>query len=127
MGNPLAYTLTAAQAADITQGPALLHATLAYTAATTLGACQFVICDKGYDAAAFRQLICDAGAEPVIPYRKNARNPHPIDTHLYKERNLIERFVNRIKQYRRLATRYDKLAATYLGFLHLVSALIWLR
>jgi len=86
-----------------------------------------VICDKGYDSAALRILIRSASAEPVIPFRKNVRVKEEIDTHLYKDRNLVERFFNRIKHYRHLSSRYDKLASRFLGFLHFVATLIWLR
>jgi len=66
------------------------------------------------------------GAEVVIPSRANAKVPRSIDENLYKDRNKIERFFNRIKHYRRIATRYDKTAASFLAFLHLAAAMILL-
>ena len=67
------------------------------------------------------------GAIPVIPARKNRTEPRPYDDHLYKERHLVECFINKIKWYRRIFARFDKLAKRFLGFLSFVSALIWLR
>jgi len=86
-----------------------------------------VIADKGYDADHLRQAVLDAGAEPVIPSRSNRRAPRSHDKALYKERNLIERFFNKLKQFRRVATRYDKLLANYEGFVHLAAVAILLR
>ncbi len=86
-----------------------------------------VIADKGYDADHLRQAIFDAGAEPVIPSRSNRRAPHDHDKVLYKERNLIERFFNKLKQFRRVATRYDKLLVNYEGFVQLAAIAILLR
>lgn len=66
-----------------------------------------VIADKGYDADHLHQAICDAGAEPVIPARSNRKAPRPYNKALYKERNLMERFFNKLKQFRRVANPYD--------------------
>lgn len=87
----------------------------------------YVIADKGYDLATLLELIDQMGAILVIPARKNRKEPLPIDTHLYKERHLIECFINKIKWYRRIFARFDKLAQHFLGFLSFVSTLIWLR
>ena len=106
LGNPLQFQLTAGQAHDITQAEALLLST----------PIEYVIADKGYDADTFIQVIRERGAIPVIPPRSNRKMHH-----------LVECFINKIKHYRRIFSRYDKLAATYLGFLHFVSALIWLK
>jgi len=117
LGNPLDFVLTAGQAHDITQGPALLEGKHA----------DYVIADKGYDADAFLEVIEAMGAIPVIPARKNRIEPRHYDAHLYKERHLVECFINKIKWYRRIFSRFDKLAKRFLGFLSFVSALIWLR
>ncbi len=117
LGNPLQFQLTAGQAHDITQAEALLLS----------APIEYVIADKGYDAEAFVQVIRERGAIPIIPPRSNSKMPRECDAHLYKERHLVECFINKIKHYRRIFSRYDKLAMTYLGFLHFVSALIWLR
>ena len=86
-----------------------------------------VIADKGYDADHLRQAVLDAGAEPVIPARSNRGTPRDYNKTLYKERNRIERFFNKLKQFRRVATRYDKLLANYEGFVQLAAIAILLR
>ena len=86
-----------------------------------------VIADRGFDADHLRDAIRDGGAEPVIPARRCRRKPHAHDTALYKERNLIERFFNKLKQFRRVATRYDKLLANFMGFVKLAAVAILLR
>ena len=86
-----------------------------------------VIADKGYDADHLHQAILDAGAEPVIPARSNHRRPRNYDKALYRERNLIERFFSKLKQFRRVATRYDKLLTNYEGFVQLAAIAILLR
>jgi transposase len=73
------------------------------------------------------QALGRSGAEPVIPPRSNRKQQHHYDRHLYKERHLVECFINKIKHYRRIFSRFDKLAKRYLGFLSFASALIWLR
>ena len=83
-----------------------------------------VLADKGYDADTNREAITAAGAEPCIPPRKNRTVAIPYDRHLYRERNGVERFFGRIKQYRRVATRYDKKAANFLGFVWVASLAI---
>jgi transposase len=117
LGNPLRLTLTGGQRHDITEADVLIAD---YKA-------DFVIADKSYDADDFRQTIRDSGAEPVIPPRTNRKELYDYDKHLYKERHLVECFINKIKQYRRVFSRFEKLAKRYLGFLSFVSALIWLR
>jgi transposase len=108
--------LTGGQKADITQGEALLegHETDA------------VIADKGYDGDAFVATIEASGASAVIPPKKNRIFKREYDKHLYKERNLAERFINRIKQYRRVATRYEKTARNFLGFVHVAAIMVLL-
>ena len=86
-----------------------------------------VIADKGYDADHLHQAVRDAGAEPVIPARANRRTPRVHDKALYRERNLIERFFSKLKQFRHVATRYDKLLANYEGFVQLAAIAILLR
>ena len=79
--------------------------------------------DKGYDSKSFALFITERGAEVVIPSRANAKEPRLIDDNLYKDRNKIERLFNRLKHYRRIATRYDKTAASYLAFVHVAAAI----
>ncbi len=117
LGNPLRFRLTAGQRHDITQADALI-ADYAF---------ERLIADTSYDADAFRQVLADKPAEAVIPSRRNRQAPHDYDPHLYKERHLVECFINKLKHYRRIFSRFDKLAQCYLGFLSLAGALIWLR
>lgn len=90
-------------------------------------ACGHVIADRAYDAEHFHDTVLDAQAQPVIPPRPNRRRPHTYDKHLYKEPNLIERCFAKLKQFRRVATRYDKLLVNFLGFVTLAAILIWLK
>ena len=116
LGNPVRLILTGGQINDVTQGATLIEA-------IPTGA---VMAGKGYDCDALVRTIEATGAEAIIPSRSNRATPRSIDWHRYKARNLIERFFNRLKQFRRIATRYDKLARRFDAFLHLVSAYIWL-
>lgn len=85
-----------------------------------------VSADKAYDSDAIIEHLSATGIEAVIPPRSNRLVQRPFDKHLYKNRNLVERFFCRIKQFRRIATRYDKLAARFASFVALVAAVIWL-
>jgi transposase len=116
LGNPVEFILTGGQAADINQGKALIEGHDA----------KVVIADKGYDGDKFVAEIEATGAEAVIPPKKNRKFNRDYDKHLYKERNLAERFINRIKQYRRVATRYEKTARNFLGFVHVAAIMVLL-
>ena len=85
-----------------------------------------VVADKAYDTNALLELIAASGAKAVIPPRVNRLEQRPWDAHQYKHRNLIERFFCRLKQFRRIATRYDKLMRRFESFVHLSAALCWL-
>ena len=85
-----------------------------------------VIADKGYDSNELVEAIEADGAQAIIPPRSNRKTQRAVDWHRYKARNLVERFFNRLKQFRRLATRYDKLENRFNAFLHLACAYIWL-
>ena len=107
----MCFTLIAGQRHDITQATELLQG---YS-------CEYVIADKAYDCDAFISEITSRGMTAVIPSRNNRTHPREQDAELYKLRNIIERYFHRIKQYRRIATRYDKLATRYLGFVYFAS------
>ena len=117
MGNPVEFILTAGQAADITQGEALIEGHDA----------EAIIADKGYDSDAFVQAIRARGTEAVIPPKKNRKEPREYDRPLYKERNKVERFINLMKHYRRVATRYEKTARNFLGFVYVAAVMVLLR
>ena len=100
---------------DITQAPALIEG-YSY---------EYVIGDKAYDSDAFIAEIASQDAIAVIPPRKGRTGfPRAYDETLYKRRNLIERFFGWLKQYRRVATRYDKLSVRYLGFVYFAAILV---
>lgn len=90
-------------------------------------AAQNVLADKAYDADRLYEKIINQGGDPVVPPRRHRKRQHAYDKALYKERNRVERFFSRIKQCRRLATRYDKLAKTFMGFVKLACIMLWLR
>ncbi len=117
LGNPLRFILTGGERHEISQAHDLLQG-FAFKA---------VIADKGYDADPLRQTIADQQAQVVIPPRSNRTVLYEYDEHLYRERHLVECAFNKLKWFRRIATRYDKLASRYLAFLHFASTLLWLR
>ena len=117
LGLPVRIELTPGQAADAPQAAGLLEGLKP----------EVVIADKGYDSQEVVDVIEEKGAEAVIPPRKNRKEKRPVDWHLYKDRNACERFWSKAKQFRRVATRYDKKAANFLAFVHVASIMILLR
>lgn len=117
LGNPLRLILTAGQRHDSPLAEALIEDY----------APQALIADKGYDSDALIQAVTAKGIAAVIPPKKNRTEMREYDRHLYRERHLIECFIGKIKHYRRVFSRFEKLSKNYLGFLSFVSALIWLR
>jgi transposase len=117
LGLPVEIVLTAGQESDIGQ------------AKTLLGGHEFkaAIADKGYDSAEFVDHVESLGAQAVIPPRKSRTEQREYDRHLYKERNLAERFWHKAKQFRRVATRYDKTDRNYLAFVLLAAIMVLLR
>ena len=94
---------------------------------SALGAGSVVLADRGYDADWIRAFVAERGAWANIPPKGNRKEPICFSPHLYRERNLVERFFNKIKHLRRIATRYDKLAENYLAFIKLACVRVWLR
>lgn len=117
LGYPLLFFLTGGQRHEITQSE-ILVADIRDTIVTA---------DKAYDSDRFINLLIDKACIPVIPSRRNRKQPREYDQHIYKERHLIECFFGKIKHFRRIATRFDKAAKTYLSFLQFASTFIWLR
>jgi transposase len=111
LGHPVALKLTAAQAEDLLAG----HEPEA------------VIADAGYDSDALAEEIAGRGAEVVVKPNRCRKEPREIDRHLCKERNVVERFWSKAKQYRRVATRYDKKAVNFLGFVQVASIMVLLQ
>ncbi|GAA0787425.1 hypothetical protein GCM10009077_43140 [Roseibium denhamense] len=85
------------------------------------------LADKGYDGDAVRQSLLLVGISPVIPPKSNRKEPISCDFRAYEDRNRIERMFNKVKQFRRIATRYDKTKRSFAAFLNLAAAHIWLR
>lgn len=117
LGQALKFSLTPGQRHDITQASYLIEGFENSN----------VIADKGYDAKAFIEQIETQHCKPVIPPRSNRKNPRDYDQHLYKERHLVECFFNKIKHFRRVFSRFDKKASSFMGFLAYASIVIWLR
>ena len=117
MGNPIDFVLTAGQTHDLVGADRLLENADP----------QALLGDKAYDADGFINTLEQREITPVIPPKANRKTKRPCDFALYRERNLIERFFNRIKHFRAIATRYDKLARNFLAGIHLVSAIVLLN
>jgi len=118
-GRLLKLTLSPGQSSDHKYAPELAGQAIAYRA-------QMVIGDKGYDSHALREQIEGAGLESIIPFQKRRRG-FEIDREKYKERNVVERFIGKLKENRRVATRYDKKATHFAGFLILAAIKSWLK
>jgi len=117
LGNALRFILTGGERNDITQAEQLIENFAA----------DYVIADKGYDSEAFVLKVKEQNSEAVIPSRINHKVQREIDRHLYKERHLIENQIGKLKHFRRVFSRFDKLAKNYLSFIYFASTVIWLR
>lgn len=117
LGYPLRLQLTAGQRHDIIKAHDLI-VDLEF---------DHLLADRSYGAKDFVDELLARGIEVVIPPNKNAKEPREYDAWRYRERHLIECFIGKIKHFRRVFSRFDKLARRYLGFLQLTSTLIWLR
>ena len=117
LGRPLRFLLTAGQRHDSLTAKALLEGFEA----------EAVLADKAYDSNDLREFIADLGAEAVIPSNRSRKMLIAHDKVVYKERNRVERCFNKLKHFRRFATRYDRRAIHYLAFVHLAAAMLWLR
>lgn len=117
MGNPVQLMLTPGQDHDLTCAEPLIENADP----------EALIADKGYDADAFVETLTQRGITPVIPPKANRNIKRECDFALYCERNLIERFFNRLKHFRAIATRYDKLARNFLAGVQLAAVIILLN
>jgi len=86
-----------------------------------------LIADTAFDSAHFRAYLAERRVAAVIPTNPTRAHQFPLDRDLYKERHLVECFINKIKQFRRIATRYDKTAAAFLAMVTIAAIMIWLR
>ena len=119
-GHPVVVKLTPGQAGDAPHAADLL-------AGQRRGAVKAVLGDKGYDSDANVRLVRRLRARVVIPPLGCRTRKRRYSKRLYKGRNVVERFWSKVKQYRRVATRYDKLDISYLAFVHLAAVLVVLR
>lgn len=117
LGCPVAIRLTAGQKGDVPQAAALLEGRQA----------AIVVADTAYDADHFRGRIAQIGAIAVIPNNPSRSIKRPFDEHLYKERHLIECCFSKLKQFRRVATRYEKTAQNFLAVVTLAAIILWIR
>jgi len=114
LGNPVEVMLSPGQDHDLTCAEPLIEGVSPSA----------LIADKAFDADAFIDALNDRAIVPVIPPKSNRKTPRSCDFPLYRERNLVERFFNKIKHFRAIATRYDKLAKTFLAGVRLVYVAI---
>jgi transposase len=116
-GRPIRLILTPGQASESRQAIPLLAGFCA----------EAVLADKGYDADAIIEAIARAGSEVIVPPKANRLVQREYDKTAYRERNRVERFFQKIKHYRRIATRYERLSVTFAAMLYLVACIVWLN
>ncbi len=117
-GLPQRFVLSQGQASDKAAVPELLAG---------LAPAKDTVADRGYDAQAIVELIAAHGSRPHIPTQRDRKIQRSVDRTLYRQRNLVERFFNRLKHFRAIATRYHKLARNFLAAIALASIRIWVR
>jgi putative transposase len=117
LGNPVRLIGSPGQRNDIAFAHELVEGLVA----------DVIIADKGYDADHLCARIAESGAQPVIPPKRNRTFKRLYDAELYKERNLIERFFNKLKHFRAVATRFEKHDANYLAVVKIAATRIWMR
>ena len=117
LGLPVRFLLTAGQRGDAPQAGSLIEGLPA----------EIVMADTAYDADHLREAVAEKGAVAVIPNNPSRAQKYPLDQHLYAQRHLVECCFSRLKQFRRVATRYEKTARNYLAVLHLAAAMLWMR
>jgi transposase len=117
LGCPVRFALTAGQKGDAPQADALIESLSA----------EIVMADAAYDSDHLRKIIADKGAVAVIPNNPSRARKHPLDTHLYAQRHLIECCFSKLKHFRRVATRYEKTALNYRAVVTLAAIVLWLR
>ena len=118
LGLPVRFVLTPGQASDKTTFPVLIEG---------LRLARDVVADRGFFARTIIERIEAEGAKAHIPSQSNVRVRRVVDPELYRQRNLVERFFSKLKHFRRIATRYDKLARNFLAAILLASIRLWMR
>jgi transposase len=117
LGCPVRFILTAGQKGDCPQAQPLMEGLSA----------DFVIADTAYDADALRQAIAEKNAEAVIPNNPSRSMKYPLDVDLYEQRHLIECCFSKLKQFRRIATRFEKTARNFRAVIAIAATILWLR
>ena len=117
LGCPVRFALTAGQKGDAPQAEPLIDGLPA----------EAILADTAYDSDRFRRAIAAKGALAVIPNNPSRAKKHPLDEHLYKERHLVECCFSKLKQFRRVATRFEKTARNYRAVLTIAAIVLWLR
>jgi transposase len=117
LGCPVRFALTAGHRGDAPQAAPLIEGLAA----------NVVMADTAYDSDQLRRTIADKGALAVIPNNPSRALKHPLDAHLYAQRHLVECCFSRLKQFRRVATRFEKTARNYLAIVTLAAIVLWLR
>lgn len=117
LGCPVRFILTAGQRGDAPQAEPLIEALPA----------EVVMADAAYDSDRLRQKIAETGAVAVIPNNPSRARKYPLDKHLYAQRHLVECCFSKLKQFRRVATRFEKTARNYLAVVTLAAIVLWLR
>lgn len=119
LGYPVHVQLTSGNIHDVSMAQSVLEE-VKVSGSIVMG-------DKAYGSKATREYIASRGGKYCIPPKDNDPNPCECDWWQYKERHLVECFFQRLKQFRRLATRYEKLASRFLGFVHLACIMVWMH
>jgi len=119
MGLPIAFALTGGEVSDFKGYLPIMNADGPVP--------KVLLADKGYDADYIREDMERRGGTAMIPTKRNRKIQLPVDPAIYALRNMVERCFNKLKNARRLATRYDKTADSYLGFIQLVAIRLWMR
>lgn len=117
LGNPVKLLLSGGNRADITQAENLIEGVHF----------KVLLADKGYNSSVLEEHLKSQNIEFCSPPKSNSVKKRKYDKHLYKERNLVERFFSLLKQFRRIATRYEKTGQNYLAMIHFASSMILLR
>lgn len=118
-GNPVDFEITGGEVHDAKAAPEVI---------SKVKTADHFIADKGYDSEKIREDVRARGMKPVIPRKSNSKKPNPeFDAHLYKMRHLVENLFARLKHYRSIATRFEKLARNFKSLVYLACSMIWIR
>jgi transposase len=118
-GNPIDFEITGGEVHDVKAAPEIIR---------KLDKAENFIADKGYDSEEIREQARARGMTPVIPRRSNSKKSNlEFDSHLYKMRHLVENIFARLKHYRSIATRFEKLARNYKSIVYLACSMIWIK